>query len=59
MLEITFRRDPVNARPRINKMASQMDSQQKASGNYFFMDNDELEPDAAPQPTGKKNMVKK
>ncbi|KAI8365934.1 ATP-binding cassette sub-family e member 1 [Radiomyces spectabilis] len=38
-LEITFRRDPTNFRPRINKMDSQLDQEQKLSGNYFFMDN--------------------
>jgi len=39
-LQITFRRDPTNYRPRINKNASIKDSEQKASGNYFFMDDD-------------------
>ncbi|KAI9261397.1 P-loop containing nucleoside triphosphate hydrolase protein [Phascolomyces articulosus] len=37
-LEITFRRDPTNFRPRINKMDSQMDQEQKSSGNYFFLE---------------------
>lgn len=37
-LEITFRRDPTNFRPRINKFESVMDREQKESGNYFFMD---------------------
>eukprot|EP00568_Trieres_chinensis_P001251 CAMPEP_0183309222 /NCGR_PEP_ID=MMETSP0160_2-20130417/24568_1 /TAXON_ID=2839 ORGANISM="Odontella Sinensis, Strain Grunow 1884" /NCGR_SAMPLE_ID=MMETSP0160_2 /ASSEMBLY_ACC=CAM_ASM_000250 /LENGTH=657 /DNA_ID=CAMNT_0025473217 /DNA_START=245 /DNA_END=2218 /DNA_ORIENTATION=+ len=37
-LEVTFRRDPVNFRPRINKKGSQKDSEQKASGAYFFYD---------------------
>eukprot|EP00817_Percolomonadidae_sp_ATCC50343_P002842 CAMPEP_0117429220 /NCGR_PEP_ID=MMETSP0758-20121206/8786_1 /TAXON_ID=63605 /ORGANISM="Percolomonas cosmopolitus, Strain AE-1 (ATCC 50343)" /LENGTH=476 /DNA_ID=CAMNT_0005216075 /DNA_START=500 /DNA_END=1930 /DNA_ORIENTATION=+ len=36
-LEITFRRDPTNMRPRINKLGSQKDTEQKNSGNYFFM----------------------
>jgi ATP-binding cassette subfamily E protein 1 len=40
-LEITFRRDPTNFRPRINKLDSIMDSEQKRAGNYFFMDNTE------------------
>ena len=35
-LEITFRRDPTNYRPRINKHGSQMDGQQKKAGDYFF-----------------------
>jgi len=39
-LQITFRRDPNNYRPRINKNASIKDTEQKASGNYFFMDDD-------------------
>mmetsp|Transcript_44486 Transcript_44486/g.144410 ORF Transcript_44486/g.144410 Transcript_44486/m.144410 type:complete len:615 (+) Transcript_44486:118-1962(+) len=39
-LEVTFRRDPENYRPRINKADSVKDSEQKASGNYFFMDDD-------------------
>ena len=38
--DITFRRDPENYRPRINKKNSQMDVQQKASGDFFFMDDD-------------------
>ena len=39
-LEVTFRRDPENYRPRINKADSVKDTEQKASGNYFFMDDD-------------------
>jgi len=38
-LEVTFRRDPVNFRPRINKKGSQKDAEQKAAGNYFFYDD--------------------
>merc|ERR1712137_611260 len=37
-LDITFRRDPNNFRPRINKEFSVKDIEQKKSGNYFFMD---------------------
>ena len=37
-LEITFRRDPTNHRPRINKCASQLDQEQKSSGDYFFLE---------------------
>jgi ATP-binding cassette subfamily E protein 1 len=40
-LEITFRRDPTNYRPRINKMDSVKDVEQKTSGNYFFIDDSE------------------
>ena len=36
-LEITFRRDPTNWRPRINKMDSVKDKEQKLSGHYFFL----------------------
>ena len=39
-LEITFRRDPTNFRPRINKYESVRDREQKASGQYFFMDDE-------------------
>merc|ERR1711970_1101628 len=38
-LEITFRRDPSNFRPRINKMASVQDTEQKNSGQYFFLED--------------------
>ncbi|KAJ3316169.1 Fe-S cluster-binding ribosome biosynthesis protein [Blyttiomyces sp. JEL0837] len=38
MLEITFRRDPTNFRPRINKMDSVKDKEQKLSGNFFFLE---------------------
>lgn len=41
-LNVTFRRDPNSFRPRINKKDSQMDKEQKAAGNYFFLDNSEL-----------------
>ncbi|CAF0749359.1 unnamed protein product [Didymodactylos carnosus] len=37
-LEITFRRDPENARPRINKKFSVKDTEQKSAGNYFFLE---------------------
>lgn len=37
-LDITFRRDPTNFRPRINKMNSLKDNEQKAEGAYFFVD---------------------
>lgn len=38
-LEITFRRDPNNFRPRINKMNSVKDAMQKKSGQYFFLED--------------------
>lgn len=43
MLEITFRRDPTNYRPRINKHLSQKDQEQKASGCYFLIDEQQIE----------------
>ncbi|XP_022540462.1 ATP-binding cassette sub-family E member 1 [Astyanax mexicanus] len=39
LLEITFRRDPNNFRPRINKLNSIKDVEQKRGGNYFFLDD--------------------
>ncbi|KIR35782.1 ATP-binding cassette, sub-family E, member 1 [Cryptococcus deuterogattii MMRL2647] len=39
-LDITFRRDPTNFRPRINKMDSLKDKEQKAEGAYFFVDSE-------------------
>jgi len=38
-LDVTFRRDPVNHRPRVNKHGSAKDQQQKASGNHFRIDD--------------------
>ena len=38
LLNITFRRDPTNFRPRINQLNSQKDSEQKSAGCYFFLD---------------------
>lgn len=37
-LEITFRRDPTNYRPRINKIDSVKDREQKTAGNYFSLE---------------------
>lgn len=39
-LDVTFRRDPTNYRPRINKYQSQLDQEQKLNGNYFFLEED-------------------
>ena len=39
-LNVTFRRDPTNFRPRINKLNSQKDKEQKAKGAYFFLDSE-------------------
>lgn len=38
MMDVSFRRDPNNFRPRINKHESQKDQEQKKSGNYFLME---------------------
>jgi len=38
MLDITFRRDPTNYRPRINKNNSVKDKEQKGVGQYFYYD---------------------
>lgn len=37
-LNITFRRDPDNFRPRINKLDSVKDKEQKQNGEYFFLE---------------------
>ena len=38
MMDITFRRDPNNFRPRINKMNSRKDQEQKLTGDYFLVE---------------------
>ncbi|KAI6201888.1 hypothetical protein M3Y96_00890000 [Aphelenchoides besseyi] len=38
ILNISFRRDDESHRPRINKLDSVKDTEQKRSGNYFFLD---------------------
>lgn len=38
MMNITFRRDPENYRPRINKLFSVKDTEQKQKGLYFYYD---------------------
>jgi len=38
-LDITFRRDPTNYRPRINKFESIKDKEQKQQGSFFYMDD--------------------
>jgi len=37
-LEITFRKDPTNFRPRINKMDSVKDKEQKLAGDFFMLE---------------------
>eukprot|EP00931_Biecheleriopsis_adriatica_P036462 TRINITY_DN21002_c0_g3_i1.p1 TRINITY_DN21002_c0_g3~~TRINITY_DN21002_c0_g3_i1.p1 ORF type:complete len:694 (+),score=120.34 TRINITY_DN21002_c0_g3_i1:208-2082(+) len=41
ILDVTFRRDPCNARPRINKEGSVKDKAQKSSGDYFSTECDD------------------
>ncbi|XP_026450364.1 ABC transporter E family member 2-like [Papaver somniferum] len=36
-LDITFRRDPANFRPRINKLESTKDKEQKAAGTFYYL----------------------
>lgn len=38
-LDITFRRDPNNFRPRINKLDSTKDREQKHAGSYYYLDD--------------------
>ncbi len=35
-LDMTFRRDEKSLRPRVNKLESRLDKNQKASGNYYY-----------------------
>ena len=35
-LNITLRRDPVTKRPRVNKLDSRLDREQKEAGNYYY-----------------------
>ncbi|KAL9079991.1 MAG: hypothetical protein Q9157_001188 [Trypethelium eluteriae] len=39
-LDVTFRRDPNSYRPRINKLDSQLDHEQKLSGNFYFLEEE-------------------
>jgi len=38
---VTFRRDPINFRPRINKKGSRKDTMQKKAGEYYLFDDEE------------------
>jgi ATP-binding cassette subfamily E protein 1 len=38
-LDITFRRDPANYRPRINKKNSQNDQEQKKLGTFYYAED--------------------
>ncbi len=41
LMDITFRRDPTNHRPRINKYQSTKDQEQKKAGTFFYLDCDD------------------
>ena len=43
LMDISFRRDPTNFRPRINQLDSQNDQEQKLAGNYFLMEDSKEE----------------
>lgn len=58
MMDITFRRDPTNFRPRINKFASQKDQEQKAAGNYFLMETILTEEEKKEEEKAKKDAAK-
>ena len=47
-LDVTFRRDPINFRPRINKKGSRKDRLQKKAGEFYLFDVDEDEDDDDP-----------
>ena len=38
LLGVTFRRDPTNFRPRINKLNSNLDREQKTSGDFYCLE---------------------
>jgi len=35
-MEMTFRRDPTSGRPRVNKIGSKLDREQKGIGEYYY-----------------------
>lgn len=55
-LNITFRRDPSNFRPRINQLNSVKDREQKEAGNFFYMADYE---DPAAEAKKKRDLEKK
>ncbi len=58
-LSITFRRDPSNHRPRINKMNSIKDKEQKLAGTFFYLDTDDDADDLPMSRQDKKKAEKK
>ena len=59
LMDITFRRDPTNFRPRINKLASQKDQEQKTAGNYFLLEGQMEEEKKEEEKDGKKKSSSK
>lgn len=59
LMDITFRRDPTNFRPRINKLNSQKDQEQKGAGNYFLMEGQLEEDKKEEEKEGKKPKASK
>lgn len=57
-LEITFRRDPTNFRPRINKFDSVKDRDQKSAGNFFYMTEPAADPKVVAAAAKKKTVSK-
>jgi len=57
-LDITFRRDPTNHRPRINKLNSVKDKEQKSAGTYFYLDTEGENEDEQPGYTAQKATAK-
>ena len=58
-LQITFRRDPSNHRPRINKLNSVKDKGQKLAGTYFYLGGDEEDDDVPESRAEKRKREKK
>ena len=58
-LQITFRRDPFNHRPRINKMNSVKDKEQKLAGTYFYLDEDDDDESVVESKADKRKREKK
>tara|TARA_B110000285_G_C15108767_1_gene609717 strand:- start:144 stop:539 length:396 start_codon:yes stop_codon:yes gene_type:complete len=59
LMDISFRRDPSNYRPRINKDQSRLDQEQKKAGNYFLMDIGKLTKEEEDEDKATKDSLKK
>jgi ATP-binding cassette subfamily E protein 1 len=58
-LRVTIRRDPTNYRPRVNKLGSVKDREQKESGNFFFYEAPLQAPPTPGEPTPDTSKPKK